>query len=237
MKEFLKITRDRFLSPVLKAIIERKNETNDVIEKALIKSENLAEETNRTLEILRSEILKLYEFCDKNPSTLYMDAITTNRILTEKASRGIVEDYESVLEKHYTKLIKSGDSVIDIGAHEGRHLAVFINLVGDGNIFAFEPLKKQYGHLCKKFNKSNIKIYNVALSDSPGIMDFYENETYPEESGLKIRVYNNEGSFVSTTKINVTTLDQMASEFSKVDYIKLDAEGAEIQILNGRGSH
>lgn len=34
-------------------------------------------------------------------------------------------------------------------------------------------------------------------------------------------------------KVNATTLEQTASEFLKIDYIKIDAEGAEIQILNG----
>lgn len=258
MKELLKRIRDRFLSPVVKAVIDNKNETNTVIVKALLEcrrqdlrldiiyayrfllnrepeNDDIVQNNSKSWQILRSEISKSKEFYVNNPppNALYMDAMTTNRLLTERKAEGIVEDYESILEKHYTRLIKKGDFVIDIGAHEGRHLAVFINLADDGKVFAFEPLPKQYSHLCEKFNKPNVKIFNVALSDSSGIVDFYENETSPEESGLKIRIYNKKDANVLIQKVNATTLEQTASEFLKIDYIKIDAEGAEIQILNG----
>jgi len=35
---------------------------------------------------------------------------------------GIIKlDFEKILERHYRRWLKSGDSIIDVGAHVGRH--------------------------------------------------------------------------------------------------------------------
>ena len=59
-------------------------------------------------------------------------------------------------------------------------------------------------------------------------------ENYPEESGLKERVnYSGDDAVVTIIKVCVEKLDLYINEFNKVDYIKLDAEGAEFAILQG----
>ncbi len=52
-------------------------------------------------------------------------------------------DYELLLEKIYSKIIFSGETVIDIGAHYGRHLDKFKKLCEeDGLVIGFEPIEK-----------------------------------------------------------------------------------------------
>lgn len=57
-------------------------------------------------------------------------------------------DYEALIERHYRRLIRTGDIVFDVGAHTGRHLQHFVQLVGrNGEVLAFEPLPTAYGVL------------------------------------------------------------------------------------------
>ncbi|MCJ8275139.1 MAG: FkbM family methyltransferase, partial [Psychrosphaera sp.] len=49
-------------------------------------------------------------------------------------------NFEDVLELFYSQIIKSGDLVVDIGAHSGRHCRPMATLVGaQGKVVAFEP--------------------------------------------------------------------------------------------------
>jgi len=212
VKKLIKSIRNKILSPVLLNI----SELNDKV------------------DLLTNRINNIAANSELNEIVLYMDATATYNILKEKITRGIIINYESILERNYSQIIKPGDHVIDIGAHLGRHLTRFIELVGSGGgLLAFEPLENQYKELTQKFQYPNVKIHNFALSDTVAVMKFYENVDYPEESGLKERIYNNTGGTVIEKEVNVTTLDTLSNEITRLDYIKLDAEGNEIAILNG----
>jgi len=82
----------------------------------------------------------------------------------------------------------------------------------------------------------NITVINKALSDSKGIVDFHIVENAPEESGLKRRensAYNIDDPKISTEKVDTDILDNYVNICHGVKYMKLDAEGAEIDILKG----
>jgi len=237
IKQSIKNLRNRFFSPVLISIHNSESDITNQIN-------SIKKELNQQIESCKSDVLAIKDIIEhnafltkKDSSThpyLYQDAVTTNRTLKDKIRKNDVIDYEHILEQNYSKLIKPGDTVIDIGAHVGRHLSVFLYLVGDeGQVLAIEPLKSKYEELYKKFDQPNVRILNSALSCSSGEMVFFENEDYPEESGLKKRIYQKSDGNVLERKVNVTTLDEISREIDRLDYLKLDAEGAEIDILNG----
>ena len=150
------------------------------------------------------------------------------------STTGAPPDYEQILEQSYTKLINTGDTVIDIGAHIGRHSKVFCKLIGlSETLLAFEPLPEQFGILERELSASNVTIINKALSDQTGTMCFYQVENYPEESGLKKRKYNAKDAITRQIQVGVDTLDHYIDKISNINYIKLDAEGAELSILKG----
>lgn len=202
---------------------------------------SIIQSNTKPWQTLRDELLESAEYqrimISKDPAGAsggFSDVYTTQYRLQQLKESGILPDYESVLESMYKKLILPGNTVIDIGAHAGRHSEKFFELIGEtGTLCAFEPLKKQYLALCDKFPYPNVRILNRALSDCAGTMDFFEVENYPEESGLKQRIYNNEDAVVTKTQVTVDVLDRYIDDFSRIDYIKLDAEGAELSILEG----
>lgn len=172
------------------------------------------------------------EYLLKHDELLQRDALTTKQLI---GKFDFQIDYEAVLEKNYSKLINPGDTVVDIGAHVGRHLRVFEQLVTEtGSLYGFEPLQKQFGYLTAAFKAENVKLFNMALSNFNGEAEFWECENYPEESGLKRRtVYNREDAQLKSVKVQVNRLDDFMDCFTRLDYIKLDAEGAEVDILEG----
>lgn len=168
---------------------------------------------------------------------LSQDVFTTQRVVTEYVSRGgewnpLKMNYEAILECGYRKLIRKGDTVVDIGAHMGRHLAVFQELVGDGKLFAFEPLPKEFQYLQRTFQASNVSLHNAALSNMPGKSTFYELPDCPEESGLILRT-DKHGVKQNKIDVEVHCLDEYEDNLKNLNYIKIDTEGAEVLILEG----
>lgn len=203
-------------------LLGREPENTDIV----LYNEKDYQELKQTFESAPEYLLK------HNEKRLQMDALTTKQLI---GKFDFQIDYEEVLEKNYSKLINPGDTVVDIGAHVGRHLRVFERLVTEtGSLYGFEPLKKQYGYLTETFQAENVRLFNLALSNFNGETEFWECENYPEESGLKQRVvYNREDARLKSIKVQVKQLDDFMDCFTRLDYIKLDAEGAEVDILEG----
>ncbi len=203
-------------------LLGREPENTDIV----LYNEKGYQELKQTFESAPEYLLK------HNEKRLQMDALTTKQLI---GKFDFQIDYEEVLEKNYSKLINPGDTVVDIGAHVGRHLEVFERLVTEtGSLYGFEPLKKQFSYLTATFKAENIKLFNMALSNFNGETEFWECENYPEESGLKQRVvYNREDARLKSIKVQVKQLDDFMDCFTRLDYIKLDAEGAEVDILEG----
>lgn len=83
-------------------------------------------------------------------------------------------DFESILRTQYQKWIRPGDTVFDVGAHTGKHLQSFIELVGpSGTVVAFEPIPFAHYHINTTYGASNVTVHNVALSEETGKAAFY----------------------------------------------------------------
>lgn len=149
---------------------------------------------------------------------------------------GLSVDYEGRLEGIYSKIIKPGEWVVDIGAHAGRHLNSFIGLVGaEGGVLGFEPLPDKFEFLKSNFIGKNISLFNIALSKKQILSDYIVNDSSPEESGLKRRIYNTKGpQQTREIKVKVDKLDNYLSIIKgKIKFIKIDIEGGELDCLAG----
>ncbi|CAD5926169.1 UDP-N-acetylglucosamine--peptide N-acetylglucosaminyltransferase 110 kDa subunit [Planktothrix agardhii] len=144
-------------------------------------------------------------------------------------------DWEKVLELGYRLFLSSNSTVIDIGGHAGRHSDIFINQIGAKQVYIFEPIPSKYEHLVNRYSSNpNVTVKQVALSSSVGKSEFLINHGAPEESGLKERIYNNpELKNLEKIVVATDTLDNLFIDSPGVEYIKIDTEGGEIDILKG----
>lgn len=165
-----------------------------------------------------------------------MDCVISRSQIRDLVREGLIQfKFEDILEKHYKNWIKSGDCVVDIGAHNGRPTDEFQKLVGrNGSVLAFEPIPTKFDNLETKYSNTNVSVLNVALSDQSGMAEYFVAEGALEESGLKQRVYNKPEN-VHPKKIFVTLkrLDEFEKQLQGLRFVKIDIEGAEINCLRG----
>lgn len=157
----------------------------------------------------------------------------------------IIWDYKRGKPYEMSKLFKdilSNDSIIlDIGANMGQYACRLNEIIGKGtgHIYSFEPVSANFNSL--KNLKNRLKLKNVTINQL-GVSNIIENTT------INIPMFNN-GLVVGTRAtllnideikhrtepIKVTTIDHYVSENinKKIDFIKCDTEGNEINVLEG----
>lgn len=146
-------------------------------------------------------------------------------------------DYESKLESFYRGFLQPGNVCVDVGAHVGRHLFPMLECIGQtGRVLAFEPIPAlAEGLKTSAQNRGcahNTEVYETALSDKAGTTTFMVAEDAPGYSGILKRDYD-VPTRVREITVKLSTLDAMAGQLTGLEYIKIDAEGAEWSILRG----
>lgn len=146
-------------------------------------------------------------------------------------------DWEATLEQCYSHCLDPGAAIVDIGAHTGRHARVFRDRLQASPLWLVEPLPDEYRELTKQFGDNpQARLVNKALSSAPGQARFTVNVAAKEESGLRRRHYNDEaGARVKEIDVEIGTLDLLLEEdkAQRLDFIKIDVEGAELDVLAG----
>lgn len=141
-------------------------------------------------------------------------------------------EYDRLTNKIMAQLIQKGSNCIDIGCHKGEILRKMIHLAPNGKHFAFEPIPDFYNKLVAEF-KGNVQIFPYALSSSAKTSEFVYVRNAPAYSGLKKRKYNIENPDIELLQIQTERLDSVILCEEKIDFIKIDVEGGEFDVLKG----
>ena len=138
--------------------------------------------------------------------------------------------YEYDMMNFLLNYLKDDDIFIDVGANIGVYSLLASSKVKSGEIYALEPVPKNYSRLEENLKLNNITnaiAYPLAAFSSQGVvtMDLADEDCMASITTKK-----------STSNVNVQTdtLDNIfASMLNRMKLIKLDAEGAELDILRG----
>ena len=146
-------------------------------------------------------------------------------------AKDIVAADMSLFNLHYRP--KKGDVVFDIGAGCGTSTLAYSQLVGKhGLVYAFEPSPysfRKLQKLKKLLNLNNIKIFEISLSDCVGKKLLYlDDHIGTTDSFFSL-------NHKSSIEVFSTTLDEFICKlnFSEINLIKINTEGAELFILMG----
>jgi len=133
------------------------------------------------------------------------------------------------------KLLNSGDLFFDIGAHLGSKSNQFLNK--KLKTVMVEPLPQCIKQLKVKFkDKKDVEILQKAVGKNIGTMTLEINSKMPTISTMA--EHWKKGRFSSEKwdqkiLVEVITLDQLIKIYGKPDYIKIDVEGFELEVLLG----
>jgi FkbM family methyltransferase len=127
------------------------------------------------------------------------------------------------------RLIKIDSNCIDIGCHIGATLSLVVKLAPRGKHFAFEPVPQKAAWLREKFPEVNVQ--QMALADKSGPLTFTENITRPGFSGLSSTVAATDQT--RQFAVDCNRLDNVIPADHRVDFMKIDVEGAELFVLRG----
>lgn len=124
--------------------------------------------------------------------------------------------------------LDAGAVVIDIGAFRGGVAQEFVELY-DCRIHAYEPNPLFYDELESRFvDNPKVTTYPVGLGGSDAVLAM-------EQRGLGSTVYGkNDDATIATVDVQIrdiaTVLDELG--YDRIDYIKINIEGAEYDLLD-----
>jgi FkbM family methyltransferase len=130
--------------------------------------------------------------------------------------------------------IKHGDVVLDCGANIGVYTRRALEQ-GAGLVVAIEPAPENIECLRRNFSAEiaagKVIVYPKGVWDRD---DFLTLHVDPHNSAADSFLIERQGSHAEE-KVPLTTIDKMAAELKlqRVDFIKMDIEGAEVKALHG----
>lgn len=175
--------------------------------------------------LIKTVYLKRYNRIDRTAN------IVGNQVKFESFARIRNLFVEMFIKQPYYFSAKNlSPTIIDCGSHIGLSVAYFKLLYPQAKIICFEPNKYAYNLLSENIKINNLKdveLHNKALMGYDGETDFFINMTNKRDvatSTIKERVING-----TKSTVEAITLSHFIND--TVDYIKIDIEGAELEVL------
>ncbi len=135
----------------------------------------------------------------------------------------------------YFSKLKDSDTIIDIGANIGFTTLCAARICHNGTVISFEPsshnLKKCLRNI-ELNNPNNVRVFPLGVGSESKFL--YLHVRHKTNLGMNQVAMESDGN----EKIEIITLDEWipANSISKVDVIKIDVEGFEMEVLKGAES-
>lgn len=134
------------------------------------------------------------------------------------------------------KIIRPGMKILEIGANIGYYALIEKSLTGQkGFLYAFEPSPFNFNLLKKNLKLNNIRnaeLYQKAIGAKNAVEKFYVADKSNLSSFIRrfdMDMYK-DGSVID---IEIITLDSFLIDKGRIDFIRMDVEGYEGEILKG----
>jgi FkbM family methyltransferase len=147
------------------------------------------------------------------------------------------KDFEKSEIAFLRRSLKPGNIFLDVGANGGIYTVIAAKQVGsEGHVYAFEPGERELEllrHNIKINNLTNVTVVECAVSDKSGSAKF----AVVKDGALNSLANLNraEQQIEHWRTVITMSLDDFMKTYScpRVDFIKIDVEGAERLVLDG----
>jgi FkbM family methyltransferase len=147
--------------------------------------------------------------------------------------------YEDAMRRTLEKYLRPGSTFVDVGANEGYFTVIAARRCGiGGRVVAIEPQERLLPVITQNLRLNGFEwatIANVAVSDSPGVVELHLAPNINTGGSGLHRQYRYR---VPTQQTAAQTLAQILDEqnLERVDLMKMDIEGFEYEALLGSPS-
>lgn len=145
--------------------------------------------------------------------------------------------FETAEVEFMRQSLKPGDVFFDVGANGGLFTVIAAKQVGaNGHVYAFEPGSRELKLLRHNIainNLTNVTVIESALSNKKGKTQFAVCDDGAMNSLAKTE--HPSQRIKSWQIVEITTVDEVVKEIGipKIDFIKIDVEGAEKLVFEG----
>jgi FkbM family methyltransferase len=159
-------------------------------------------------------------------------------MLAELQSNG---GYEIASQLFMTRVLREGDTFVDVGAHIGYFTMLAAATVGEqGMVIAVEPMDENHQQLCDHIATNNlgqVQIVKTVIRDSDGEAEIHFNSDNDgghalwnpgEHPANELSRQNPRSNMVPSCKFSTLLAN---SDVEHVRLLKIDTEGAEAMIL------
>lgn len=183
-------------------------------------------------------VLAKERYCEKK--------VNNYKMILDLKDRGITRElmFYGTREKDHIICLKEelreGMTVLDIGANLGYYSVMLGKMVGKkGRVYAVEPSKLNFAMLVLNVALNEledvVETFNIGISNKSGMANFYESTRsnwhtfYP-----KVHRGSNTESLVmmEPSVVSVMTIGDFQEGKRKIDLIRMDVEGFEVEILD-----
>ena len=144
------------------------------------------------------------------------------------------------MDRLYSRFVRPGDLVFDIGAHVGDRIGAFSRL--GCQVIAVEPQPPLVALLRRFYGRSaGVRIEPVAIAAAPGTIELLVNSANPTlttaspafvAAAGNAKGWGNE-RWEHRLRVPAVTLDQLIERYGQPSFLKLDVEGFEAEALAG----
>jgi len=157
--------------------------------------------------------------------------VAENRVARDYVHSGFHEG--PYIDWAVSTFAKPDKNIIDIGAHIGIYSLPFGRI--SNKVYSFECSPKSFNYLCANIalHDLNYKIekYNIALSNQKGISKYYIRD--PKDGGGNGISFFDYDKINNVPNININTCLLDEYDITNVNFIKIDVEGHEKEVLQG----
>lgn len=137
------------------------------------------------------------------------------------------------------QFVQENDICFDVGAHAGFWTRSLSQMVSKGHVYAFEALP-YYARVLKivicLLRLNNVTIVNKAVFDKPGTVTLIWKDQHGRHLTGCTHIAATHDRSIDCVTTDTITLDSLLSEIpvgSRVSFVKIDIEGAELMAVRG----
>ena len=147
--------------------------------------------------------------------------------------------HELVVSEVLWRLAEPGETCLDVGANLGYMTSLLSARTGwRGRVHAFEPHPAVFARLksnvVKFANKEAVTVYDNAVGVVDGVADLFESADFGANQGTSsLLAANGQASQLRKHRVGLRRLDSLFAENAAIGLMKIDVEGAELDVLRG----